>query len=55
MSLKGGSAEHTGDPLPDRWSLNIELEAIVGRCHIDPVAIWPTQWIRLKAVKEAKA
>jgi aryl-alcohol dehydrogenase-like predicted oxidoreductase len=37
MSLKGGSAEHTGDPLPDRWSLNAELEAVAGRWRIDPV------------------
>lgn len=37
MSLKGGSAEHTGDPLPDRWSINAELEAIAGRWNIDPV------------------
>ena len=37
MSLKGGSAEHTGDSLPDRWSLNAELEAIADRWKIDPV------------------
>jgi hypothetical protein len=36
MSLKGGSAEHSGDPLPDRWSLNPELEAIAARWNIDP-------------------
>ena len=33
MSLKGASAEHIGDPLPDRWP----LEAVAGRWHIDPV------------------
>ena len=37
MSLKGGSAEHSGDPLPDRWELNDELEAVAGRWKIDPV------------------
>ena len=37
MSLKGGSAEHSGDPLPDRWPLNKELEAVAGRWKIDPV------------------
>lgn len=36
MSLKGGSAEHTGDPLPDRWGLNDELEAVAARWKIDP-------------------
>ena len=37
MPLKGGSAEHVGDPLPDRWELNAELEAVAGRWKIDPV------------------
>jgi aryl-alcohol dehydrogenase-like predicted oxidoreductase len=37
MSLKGGSAEHRGDSLPDRWELNDELEAVAGRWKIDPV------------------
>jgi len=36
MSLKGGSAEHTGDPLPDRWPLNADLEAVASRWKIDP-------------------
>ena len=36
MSLKGGSAEHAGDPLPDRWELNAELEAVAERWKIDP-------------------
>lgn len=36
MSLKGASPEHTGDPLPDRWPLNSELEAVAGRWKIDP-------------------
>ena len=37
MSLKGANAEHTGDPQPDRWSLNADLEAVAGRWNIDPV------------------
>ncbi len=37
MSLKGASPEYTGDPLPDRWSLNSELEDVAKRWHIDPV------------------
>jgi aryl-alcohol dehydrogenase-like predicted oxidoreductase len=36
MPLKGGSGEHTGEPLPDRWSLNPELEAAGARWKIDP-------------------
>ncbi|MEO8439021.1 MAG: aldo/keto reductase [Spartobacteria bacterium] len=36
MSLKGGSAEHTGDALADRWPLNPELEAVAARWQIDP-------------------
>ncbi|MBA3831017.1 MAG: aldo/keto reductase [Chthoniobacterales bacterium] len=37
MSLKGANAEYTGDPLPDRWSLSAELEAVAKRWKIDPV------------------
>ncbi len=37
MALKGGSAEHSGEPLADRWALNPELEAVANRWHIDPV------------------
>ncbi len=36
MSLKGASAEFTGDALPDRWPLNPELEAVAARWQIDP-------------------
>ncbi|MEO7724948.1 MAG: aldo/keto reductase [Chthoniobacterales bacterium] len=36
MTLKGGSAEHTGDPLPDRWPLNADLEGVAARWKIDP-------------------
>lgn len=37
MSLKGANAEYAGEPLPDRWSLNPELEAVADRWKIDPV------------------
>jgi aryl-alcohol dehydrogenase-like predicted oxidoreductase len=36
MALKGASAEHTGEPLADRWSLTPELEATAQRWKIDP-------------------
>ena len=36
MSLKGANPEFTGEPLPDRWPLNAELEAIAARWKIDP-------------------
>ena len=36
MDLKGGSPEHQGAPLPDRWSLTPELEAVGGRWGIVP-------------------
>ena len=36
MTLKGGNPEHTGDPLPDRWSLSDELRAVAERWKIDP-------------------
>jgi aryl-alcohol dehydrogenase-like predicted oxidoreductase len=36
MHLKGGSTEHEGDPLPDRWSLTADLESIGQRWGIDP-------------------
>lgn len=36
MTLKGGNAEHSGDPLPDRWPLNPELEDVAARWKIDP-------------------
>ena len=51
MSLKGGSAEHTGDPLPDRWPLNAELEAVAGRWHIDPVHDLADAMHRAEAIK----
>ena len=36
MSLKGANPEFTGESLPDRWSLNPELEAVAGRWQIEP-------------------
>lgn len=36
MTLKGANPEFTGDPLPDRWSLNRELENVAQRWRIDP-------------------
>ena len=36
MELKGGNPGHTGDPAPDRWSLNTDLEAVAQRWRIDP-------------------
>jgi aryl-alcohol dehydrogenase-like predicted oxidoreductase len=38
MALKGGNPEHSGDPLPDRWSLNSDLQAVADRWRIDPAA-----------------
>lgn len=36
MALKGGSPEHTGEPLPDRWSLTSDLTQVADRWHIAP-------------------
>ncbi len=36
MSLKGASAEHQGEPQPDRWALRAELEEVGRRWGIDP-------------------
>lgn len=36
MVLKGGNPEHAEATLPDRWSLNAELEAVAARWNIDP-------------------
>lgn len=36
MVLKGANLEFTGEPLPDRWGLNPELEAVAERWKIDP-------------------
>ena len=36
MTLKGGNPEHTGEPLPDRWSLTNDLTLTAQRWHIDP-------------------
>ena len=36
MALKGASAEHSGEPRPDRWSLDQRLEEVARRWGIDP-------------------
>lgn len=36
MSLKGASAEHEGEPLPDRWPLTGELRQLAERWEIVP-------------------
>jgi aryl-alcohol dehydrogenase-like predicted oxidoreductase len=36
MSLKGANPEYSGAPLPDRWPLDPELEAVADRWKIDP-------------------
>src|SRR5262249_38834666 len=36
MSLKGGNPEHTGEILPDRWSLTNDLTQVAERWHIRP-------------------
>jgi aryl-alcohol dehydrogenase-like predicted oxidoreductase len=36
MALKGANPEHTGDPLPDLWSVNVELTRVAERWKIDP-------------------
>ncbi len=36
MALKGASLEHEGGPLPDRWALTDELEALAARWEIAP-------------------
>jgi aryl-alcohol dehydrogenase-like predicted oxidoreductase len=36
MALKGGSSEHSGDDLPDRWSLDERLERVAERWRIEP-------------------
>ncbi len=38
MTLKGGNPEHTGEPLPDRWSLTSDLSQVAQRWHIDPAS-----------------
>ncbi len=36
MALKGASAEHEGQPRPDRWALDTQLEHVASRWGIDP-------------------
>src|SRR6478752_1291748 len=37
MLLKGAAPDFEGEPQPDRWPLNAELEALAGRWGIDPL------------------
>jgi aryl-alcohol dehydrogenase-like predicted oxidoreductase len=36
MALKGASVGHEGEPRPDRWALDTQLEHVAGRWGIDP-------------------
>jgi aryl-alcohol dehydrogenase-like predicted oxidoreductase len=36
MALKGASLEHEGEPRPDRWGLDAQLEHVASRWGIDP-------------------
>ena len=36
MMLKGAGPDHVGEPRPDRWSLNPELDAVARRWGIEP-------------------
>jgi len=36
MTLKGGNPEHIGEPLPDRWELNPDLNRVAERWQIRP-------------------
>jgi aryl-alcohol dehydrogenase-like predicted oxidoreductase len=41
MALKGGVPDHDGAALPDRWTLDAELEQIAERWSIDPDLLQP--------------
>jgi aryl-alcohol dehydrogenase-like predicted oxidoreductase len=41
MSLKGGVPDHEGDAMPDRWTLDDELEQIAARWDIAPADLQP--------------
>jgi len=36
MTLKGATPEHEGEPRPDRWGLDQDLQAVAARWGIDP-------------------
>jgi aryl-alcohol dehydrogenase-like predicted oxidoreductase len=36
MSLKGASPQHSGEELPDRWTLDVRLRDVADRWRIDP-------------------
>ena len=39
MALKGGVPDHEGEPRPDRWPLDAELEGVAERWRIDPAGL----------------
>jgi aryl-alcohol dehydrogenase-like predicted oxidoreductase len=41
MALKGGVPDHEGDAMPDRWTLDGELEQIAARWDIAPTDLQP--------------
>ncbi len=41
MALKGGVPDHEGEQLPDRWTLDADLEAIGARWDIAPADLQP--------------
>lgn len=41
MALKGGVPDHEGDAMPDRWTLDADLEAIGARWDIAPTDLQP--------------
>jgi aryl-alcohol dehydrogenase-like predicted oxidoreductase len=38
MALKGATPDHEGEPRPDRWGMDSELESLAARWGIDPDA-----------------
>ena len=36
MALKGASPQHSGEDLPDRWTLDVHLSDVAERWRIDP-------------------
>jgi hypothetical protein len=43
MSLKGASPQFAGEPQPDRWPLDLELQELASRWAIDPERDLATQ------------
>ena len=36
MALKGAAPDHEGEPRPDRWALDAELDDVAARWGIEP-------------------